>query len=285
MKKIYSSVFLLLSLVMISAMVPVTDDVYTLLQKMIAQADLIQGMQYDMKQIERIEGEMLEQKSFVKYDRVQTKIYAKQVLGPSKGAEVLYRKGWNGEKALVNTNGFPWVNVSLSPFGSQMRKDQHHTIMDLGYELIAPVMESMLDSYGKEINTFAKNKGTRTFDGKQVFEIEINNPHFKWKDYVVKKGETLGVIANKKKVSDYMVMMKNKGVDSYSDVWAGQTIKIPSHYAARTILYIDQQTMLPLLLKNYDEKGLFEHYEFLGLKLNPVFASDEFSKGFKGYGF
>ena len=79
--------------------------------------------------------------------------------------------------------------------------------------------------------------------------------------------------------------MKNKDVDSYTDVWQGQTIKIPSDYAAKTILYIDQKTFLPLVLKIYDDEGLFEHYEFLKLQLNPSFQKDEFSRNFKDYGF
>ena len=274
-----------MSWVLLSATFPPTDDVYSILQKMIAQTDEIKSLQYEIRQMERIDGKMIDQKSLIKYDRVNLKIYAKLLNGDTEGLEILYVKGSNNQKALINPNGFPWINVSLSPFGNQMRNGQHHTILDAGYELFAPLMESMLNQYGKEINSMAKNNGTRTFDGKQVWDIDIKNHHFKWVDYVVKKGETLTTIASRNKVSEYMMMIKNKGVDSYTDIKAGQTIKIPTDYAARITLFIDQQTMLPLMLKIYDEKGLFEHYEFLNLKLDPPFQSDEFSKNFKDYSF
>ena len=287
MKKNYSLSFVfLVSLLFISATVSTTtDDIYTILKKMIAQTDEIKGMKYEMKQVERMNGKMVDQKASIKYDRTNFSIYAKQLKGGTVGLEVLYRKGWNNKKALINPNGFPWVNVNLSPYGNQMRKGQHHTLLDVGYELFAPIMESMLQRYGKGINDLAQNKGTRTFDGKQVWEIEINNHHFKWMDYVIKKGENLSIIAAKHHISEYMIMMKNKDVDSYTDVWQGQTIKIPSDYAAKTILYIDQKTFLPLVLKIYDDEGLFEHYEFLKLQLNPSFQKDEFSRNFKDYGF
>jgi len=264
---------------------PVTDDVYTIFQKMIEQTDEIKGLKYDMRQLERINGKMLDQKVRIKYDRTNFNIYVKQLKGGTVGLEVLYRKGWNNKKALINPNGFPWINVNLSPYGSQMRKNQHHTVLDVGYELFAPLMESMLKRYGKEINSMSEKKGARTFDGRQVWEIEINNPYFRWVDYTVKQGENVTTIASQKKVSEYMIVMKNNSVDSYTDVKAGQTIKIPSDYAAQITFYIDQKTMLPLMLKIHDEKGLFEQYEYLNLKLDAQFSSDEFSEDFKEYNF
>ena len=286
MKKIYFTLSILICTIFLSATLPPSDDVFSILKKMISQTDQIKGMQYEMKQVERIDGKLVDQKSLIKYDRVNFKIYAKQLVGGTEGLEVLYHKGWNNKKALINPNGFPWINVSLSPFGNQMRSGQHHTLLDVGYELFAPIMESMLNRHGDAaINSMAKNKGTRTFDGRQVWDININNSNFKWIDYVVKKGETLITIASKNKTSEYMIMMKNKGVDSYTDVKVGQTIKIPTEYAARITLFIDQQTSLPLVLKIYDDEGLFEHYEFLKLQIDPLFKSDEFSKNHKHYGF
>ena len=173
MKKIYFLFSIFISLILISATLPATDDVYSILRKMITKTDQIKGMQYEMRQIERMDGKMVDQKSLIKYDRVNFKIYAKQLVGGTVGLEVLYKKGWNNKKALINPNGFPWINVSLSPFGNQMRNGQHHTLLDVGFELFAPIMESMLDRHGKAINTMGENKGTRNFDGHQVWDINI----------------------------------------------------------------------------------------------------------------
>ena len=51
------------------------------------------------------------------------------------------------------------------------------------------------------------------------------------------------------------------------------------------ILYIDKKTFIPIKVMVYDELGLFEEYEFYNLKINTAFENDEFTKGFKEYGF
>lgn len=285
MKKIYIPILLLISLSLFAATMPATDDVYSILQKMNRQIKKVKGLKYKTKQIERIDGRLIEQKLLVKFNRVHFSIYAKQLEGGTEGLELLYRKGWNNNKALVNTNGFPWVNINLNPYGNQMRKDQHHTILDLGFELFGPVTESLLNRYGAEINSMGKNKGARTFEGRQVWEIEVENANYRWVDYMVKKGESLLDIAAANQVSEHMIMSKNKGVDSYTDVSSEQTIKIPTEYGSKILLFIDQETYLPLVIKIYDHQGLFEHYEFLNLELNPSFSTDEFSENFKDYGF
>jgi outer membrane lipoprotein-sorting protein len=43
--------------------------------------------------------------------------------------------------------------------------------------------------------------------------------------------------------------------------------------------------MLPVYIKAYDDKGLYESYEFSNLEINGVISPAEFTKGYKGYKF
>ena len=52
-----------------------------------------------------------------------------------------------------------------------------------------------------------------------------------------------------------------------------------------TVIYIDKQTNLPLITRVYDDKGLFESYEYINLQLNPVIKDEEFSRKYKEYHF
>lgn len=51
------------------------------------------------------------------------------------------------------------------------------------------------------------------------------------------------------------------------------------------MVYIDKQNYFPIYQEMWDNKGVFEKYEFKDLKVNPNYAADEFSSGFSGYNF
>ena len=51
------------------------------------------------------------------------------------------------------------------------------------------------------------------------------------------------------------------------------------------ILHIDQETMLPVTMKIFDEKGLYEQYEYKNVSINPVLQEKEFTSGYESYGF
>ena len=65
----------------------------------------------------------------------------------------------------------------------------------------------------------------------------------------------------------------------------GQVIKIPEDYAKKMILYLDKKRLIPLVMKVYDDKGLYEDYMYFGIEINPVFHPDEFTPAFQGYQF
>jgi outer membrane lipoprotein-sorting protein len=52
-----------------------------------------------------------------------------------------------------------------------------------------------------------------------------------------------------------------------------------------TLLLVDKEYMLPVNNKVFDDKGLFETYEYFDLKVNPPIAPEEFTKTYKDYNF
>ena len=83
-----------------------------------------------------------------------------------------------------------------------------------------------------------------------------------------------------------MIVEMNPKLKDYFDILTpGQVIKVPNYYAKTVILYIDQFYNLPIGVKVYDDKGLFEEYNYHFLQVNPKFDENEFTRDYKDYKF
>ena len=60
---------------------------------------------------------------------------------------------------------------------------------------------------------------------------------------------------------------------------------IPIDYSPKMVIYLDSNKLIPMLMKIYDEKGVFEMYEYSDVELNNEFKSDDFSIDNKSYNF
>ncbi len=150
-------------------------------------------------------------------------------------------------------------------------KGQHRTVKDSGFGLIKTLVQDGIkraDSEG-EFDEVFKITGSKTYDGQDCHVVQITDPTFSFKSYTVKKGEDLLKIGKRNKISSYMIMEKNKGIDDFFDVKAGQKIQIPTSFAPKITFYVSKKTHLPLFTKIEDDKGLFEQYEFFNVKINP----------------
>ena len=180
---------------------------------------------------------------------------------------------------------FPWFNLNLDPYGSLMRKDQHHTVFDSGFDLMSSILHRELAQIGNDTASHIFYKGIVTWQERPAFHIEMANPDFKYSTYHVQLGEDLNSIANKLNVNEYAILELNKDVDFYDDISPGQELQVPSSYAKKMVLYIDQEYMLPLVIKVFDGKGLYEQYAYKKFSLNPKFDKEEFTSDFNDYGF
>jgi len=245
----------------------------------------LRTLEYDFYQNEQLRKGRNEYLAHVRLQINPQKVYVKTI-SPDKGIEVLYRDGHLNNKALINPNGFPYVNVKLDPLSGQLMKDRHHPIFRSGFKPIERIMRKAIKRADEESVNVLTRTADDAFDGKECYKVELNDPTFGYVNYTVKSGENLCTISDRLNIGDYMIMLQNPKISDFKDVSAGDVIRIPTSYSKRTVIWVEKDTMLPIKLKMFDEKGvLYEQFEFRNMQINPSFPSNEFTENGPGYGF
>ncbi|HXA00364.1 MAG TPA: DUF1571 domain-containing protein [Cytophagaceae bacterium] len=260
------------------------QDSKQIIENMLAAIARVNTLKFKLKRVERIEGKYLRSEAEMKFSKPLKAAYS-YMLNPTKGLEILYVDGKNGNNACVNPNSFPYVTLNLDPYGSTMRKDNHHTIHEVGFRYISGIISHMIGKSGADYDKYFSYQGEVSLENRPCYKIVIDYTPFKYMPYTVKPGETITSIGYSHFVSDYLILEKNPDIDDYYDVIPGQIIMVPNAYAAKTILYIDKVNYMPVFQAMYDEKGLYEQFEFLNLQVNPVIPDEEFTKEYKDYNF
>ncbi len=242
--------------------------------------DNVKTLRYELQCNERIKGRMQHTESKVKLQTSPRKLYLSL-----RGPEVLWIQGTNSGDAFVNPGAFPYINLNLDPYGKLMRTDQHHTIHEMGFHYLASILKEGMRRVGDKLDKYFTILGEENYNGRMCYKLSINFSDFAWQPYTVGKGENLTTISRKLFVSEYMVMENNPKIKWYDDVKEGQVIKVPNAYARLTLLMIDKELLLPVNNKIFDDKGVFETYEYYNLQVNTSIAPEEFTKNYKGYRF
>lgn len=252
-----------------------------IIDKMQLAMDNVKTLRYTEKIIERFKGVLKKGEARTKVNRNPFKVYLN-----ANGPELLYKEGWNDGKVLVNPNGFPYVNLSLDPLGSTLRDGQHHTIFEVGFDYYDELLSNAVKVVGKDFGRYFKFLGDSDWNGKSCYLINIEYPSFTYVDYVMKKGETVLSVSKSLKVGAYMILEANPGkLKGYSSGSQGLTIKVPSVYSKNISMWVDKKVWLPVATKIYDDKGLWESYEYHNLEVNPSLTDMDFSQENKEYGF
>jgi len=263
--------FLLLFLLLIPKIS--NNNVTLLFNKIVEKNKQYSNISFDFIISQRIDNKIHKSKAFVKYQRSPRCLYYKQFY-PQKGVEILYNKNKSASEVLVNPNDFPWVNLNLNYNSMELRKNQHHSVLEANFDYIISIAQ-------KTFNNLDKNKKTSlseiNYKGVSCYKITYENLNYKFLKYTVKQGETVSSIAKKFYINDYKIFEINN-LSSYGKVNSGKVLVIPNDYAKKTIFIIDKTTLLPKNIKIYDEKGLFEELEYFNIKTNLKFKADEFSK-------
>ncbi len=235
-----------------------------------------------VKATERIGDHFLIAESYIKINVFPRKIYFHS---PGKGVEMLWVQSTNNGNATVHSKSIPLLNFDLDPLGSIVRKDQHHTIFELGTTYIGSIIANTILKSPKDFDKHFTYGGTVKWDNKECYQIIMSFPEYKYIEYTTKKEETVTSIAQKLNTSDYKIRYKNDLSSYYGSIKEGKKLTIPIPYSNKVLLFIDKRTCIPIYVIVYDEEGLYESYEFKNIRINQPFKSDEFSKDFKGYGF
>ena len=252
-----------------------------LIFKMIKSIDAADRFKYSLKITERGKKGYNYYESSVKLNRSPRKIYVY-----IKGIELIWVNGWNGNKAYVKPNSFPYINLSLDPLGSLMRQDQHHTLNEMGFDYFSSIVEYMALKVGDRFDQYFKLEGEERYNNRPCYKITINNKDYGYENYTVGDKESITTIARKLHISEYKILEVNPKLSDYFDILKkGQVLKVPNAYAKDVVLYIDQLYHLPIGVKVSDDKGLFEQYDYFFLQVNPKIDDSEFTTGYKDYKF
>ena len=259
------------------------NSAYHIVKEMIEQNIEIQTLSYTLAKYERIDGDLIEQITASKIKFIPFTVYMKQQL-PKDGLEVLFGNEFNNN-LYVNPAGFPWFNITLDPMGSRARDDQHHTVYQSGFTYFVDILNNLMTKYGEETYELVERFEDEVHKGKECYSIKFINPHFKYEQYKVLSGEDLNDIAKKFNLSEHMILELNNDIDDYDDIEQGQLIKLPNDYCSEMTILIDQKELYPVLVKVYDDKGLYEKYEYSNVTINPTFDTNDFSQENPDYNF
>jgi outer membrane lipoprotein-sorting protein len=259
---------------------PSNVDIFT---NMFSAIQNVKTLRADVSTDERIIDHINHTHFAVKLNVSPYEAYSKDL---DKGVEILYREGKNNGEAIINPNGFPYINVHLDPMGKTMRKDQHQTITRLGFKYISDVLYHFIATYPDAYTHYIKRDADTVYDGNACYKMEINFSTYANATYVVKNaGETVMKLAATYRISEYQLLTLNN-ISWYNDELSiGRKILLPNAYAKTTILFIRKDNYLPVVIRIFDDKGFFEQYTYSHLQLNATIPDSEFTENYPGYHF
>ncbi len=258
---------------------------FQIIEQMFESCSKVGTMACEVQKKERFDGDYVEARSRIKMSNHPYRVYLKQI-DSENGIELLYSHDSNNGKVLVNPNGFPWINISLDPYGSVIRNNQHHLISDIGFSKFNRVLAHLLKKYEHIGEELTKYEGSESINNRRCHVVEIQNKQYKLTTYTTVEGETTMSVADKFNISEYRIIELNPSVTSFGSLSSGMTLTIPNDYAPRIKLFIDEQRYIPMRFEVYDETGaLFEAYEYNSVVLNAPFDEKELTTEFPEYGF
>ena len=213
----------------------------------------------------------------VKLAKSPLRVYLKT----QKAIEVLYVAGQNNGDAWVNPAAFPYFTLSLNPTGSLMRKGQHYTVLQVGYDTIGKLLTTDNTTDAAFLHSF-RYAGDSVLQGQPCHVLRANYPQFRYVAYRVGRGETITSIADRFSCGEYRILERNNLAVNVN-LTEGQILQVPNAYGSRVILTINAKTFLPTSVAVYDERGLFEKYTFLNVIANQPIPAAEFTRDFPGY--
>lgn len=253
-----------------------------LLDNLFAAISRLKTAQYEVQLKERMIDGWHTGSGLVKVQVSPLRIYVRDVKGKTKGPEVVYEAGKRGNKVLVKPNKFPYVNFTFGVTSKWLTDGQHHRVTEHdAFRSFRHAFKDLLQEaeVNGQFDTQFSYDGQTNFKGEGCHILSYHKPDYTYENYVVKEGESLFDIADKLVIAPYKILEQNKDIDSYTGVEAGDTILLPNAYTQNFKLYIHAHTFLPVMVEMSDEKGLFEHYEFLNIVVNPVLTDKDFEVG------
>jgi len=199
-----------------------------------------------------------------------------------KGIEVLWITGQNDGDAWVYPNSFPYVTLNLDPNGTLMRRNQHHSVLDAGYGVVADIIHGSPLRQDHNFEHSFRYTGDTVVQNRPCYILTSDYPQFHYVTYKAVKGDTPARVADRFGCGEFRVLERN-GLTVGQAIAEGKTLQVPNAYGRHTVLCVDQKLMLPLIVRVADDKGLFEQFIFSDVIVNQPIGQEEFTKDYKGY--
>lgn len=228
-----------------------------LLKRLTDSLTVIKTASYTVENKERVGEKYMSGSQYIHYQK-QPFLCKIEFLHPNKGSQVIF--GANKADATYSPIGFPYFDMDLNPLGTLMRRNNHHTVYEVGFDYIISIITS---SFKNNNYTFDLNKSNERY-----ITVNVQNPKFDFVDYTIKANEDVRKIALSRDLNEYLILELNNHIDFYDDVKAGDIIKIPNSYAKQVKVVFDFETFLIRDIFVYDHKGLFEEYHYRDIKKN-----------------
>ena len=238
----------------------------------------IKTLSFQIKAYERIENNFISAESKVKISMKPHMIYFRN---EKKKIFILWQEGLNGGNAEVKSKMSLGTALSLDPHGNLMRKNQHYTIFELGFEYFAKVFSTTLAHDKDNLNKNLVYVGKKILREKNCFVLAYEDKNFGYMDYKTAKNESVSSIAAKFNTNDYAIRSKNNLHSFYGNIKEGTLLKIPNNYCKKIILYLDETTLLPMNMTSFDDVGLYENYEYSKVEMNKKINKEDFLQFYK----
>lgn len=169
---------------------PSADEIISRMQQTI---NTIKTLKYTLKNTERVNGKLLSGSQKITFNASPRKCYV-YMLSPREGAELIFAEGKNGNQTTYNPNGFPYFKIDLDPLGFLMRRNNHHTIYEIGFTPLSTI----IDKIKNENHVIFKNLGTVNWNNQKCFRISIKMRTLKRLTTLWKKTKQFEALLRKK---------------------------------------------------------------------------------------
>ncbi|MCX7729054.1 MAG: DUF1571 domain-containing protein [Bacteroidia bacterium] len=253
-----------------------------ILHTMVDSIENIKTLKIKLVALERFQNKYLKSTSHFKISYYpQKKLY---FINPEKKLEILYIEEKNDNKALVKHPSLP-VSIFLDPNGALMKKNQHYTIHELGFQYIANTIQVALSKEKEKYLNHLHYLGINEKNNQQCYTLMYESSNFDFYPYVIQSKETVVSISRKFNINEYIIRDNNNLYYEFGFLKKGSTILLPQMYCKKAFIYIDTKTFLPVSINLYDQKGLLESYDYFEVQKNIPIKEEEFSKHYKDYNF
>lgn len=239
-----------------------------ILEKMHSHLEGIDAHSYRLELLERrMGGEMHrgEMKIFAQEQPIKIQL---EMLKPTEGAMIEYDANEKGIAVVTPRKWLPAI---------KFRQDIHSKLLRPGHYAIDETRLTYIDEIIRKTEGVFRQRGiytqglayqgTNLINGKTSHCIAFEDDAYHIQTYTAKAEEKLLDLAKQKLIPPYKIRELNPFLKDYNDLPAGKALQLPSSYAKRTVLYVSAKSYLPNRLEVYDEKGLFERFDFYEVKI------------------